>query len=170
MAAPASRPCARFRPPPRWWSASSLWPIRPQPLPSAAPPRCRYSRAKRASPQMSSMGCSSPHLHSLRFLTNSCSRLTSTSRTRRKRLTGNAAVVVIRQGMRGGGAVARKGGPVHECQRARLELGEAADGRAHGGIEGGVLEHVLGSDRRPDNIAVGQCTVVAKLGEQVAAH
>ena len=38
--------------------------------------------------------------------------------------TGNTAVVVIRQGAQGGGAVARERGTVHESQRARRRLSE----------------------------------------------
>ena len=50
-------------------------------------------------------------------------------------MTGNATVVIIRQGMQGGGAVARKRGTVHECQGARREPGEATDGRTHSWAE-----------------------------------
>ena len=69
-----------------------------------------------------------------------------------------------------GGAIGRKRGTVHKCQCVGREIGEAADRRAHAGTEARILEHVLRDDRRPHNIAVGQRTVIAKLGEQVAAH
>jgi hypothetical protein len=70
-------------------------------------------------------------------------------------LTGNATIVIIRQSPQSGGAIARKRGTVHKCQCAGREIGEAADRRAHAGVEAGILEHVLRGDRRPDNIAVG---------------
>ena len=70
-------------------------------------------------------------------------------------LIGNATIIIIRQGTQSGGAIARKGGTMHECQCVRREIGEAADRRAHAGIEAGILEHILRGDRRPDNIAVG---------------
>src|SRR5262249_47728692 len=85
-------------------------------------------------------------------------------------LTGNATVVIIGQGPQSGGAIARKRWTVHKCQCVGREIGEAADRGAPPGIEARILEHVLRGDRRPDNIAVGQRTVIAKLGEQVAAH
>src|SRR5262245_1795453 len=85
-------------------------------------------------------------------------------------LPTDATVVVIRQRTQGGGAITRKGGTMHERQRARRELAEAADGRAHAGIEAGIPEQVFRGDRRPDSIAVGQCLPVPALGVQVAAQ
>ena len=59
---------------------------------------------------------------------------------------------------------------MHQRERARRELGEAADRRAHAGVEAGILEQVLRRDRRPDDVALGQRRAVAELGEQVAAQ
>ena len=59
---------------------------------------------------------------------------------------------------------------MHQRQRPRLKLGEAADRRAHARVEGGILEHVLRRDRRPDNIAIDRLGVVAELGEKIAAQ
>ena len=52
-----------------------------------------------------------------------------------KNLTGNAAVVIVRKGTQGCGAVARKRGTVHKRQRARREAGEAANSTAHARAE-----------------------------------
>jgi hypothetical protein len=56
---------------------------------------------------------------------------------------------------------------MHERQRSRLELGEAADRGTHGRTERRVPEQVLSCDGRANHVAMGQRRVVAKLGEKV---
>ena len=73
--------------------------------------------------------------HNLRVFLSQRNDLGSRALKGREHLTGNAAVVIIRQGTQGGGAVARKSGTMHKCQRARREPGEAADGRTHSWAE-----------------------------------
>jgi hypothetical protein len=48
----------------------------------------------------------------------------------------DALVVHVRESAERCCAVAYKGGAVHQRERARLELGELPDGRAHAGTEG----------------------------------
>ena len=59
---------------------------------------------------------------------------------------------------------------MHERQGARRELRQLPDGPAHARVETGIVEHVLGRDGWPDNVALGQRCIIAELGEQVAAQ
>ena len=72
----------------------------------------------------------------------------------RQAATGRAAVVVVGQRAQRRRAVAGEGRAVHQRERARRELGEAADRRAHAGIEAGIAEQVLRRDRRADDVAL----------------
>ncbi len=65
----------------------------------------------------------------------------------------DAAVVIVRQSVQRRLSVAGKGRTVHQRQRPRREPREATDRPAHAGIEARILEHVLGGDGRPDDVA-----------------
>jgi len=78
-----------------------------------------------------------------------------------KPCASRAPVILVRERAERSRAVAHKGGPVHQRQRAWRELGEAADGRAHVRVERGILEQVLRHDRRSDHVALRQRRAVA---------
>ena len=60
---------------------------------------------------------------------------------------------------------------MHERQGPRLEVGEPPERRRRVGGEAGGAEHVLGGERRADQVGVvHERRAVADLGEEVAAE
>ena len=53
---------------------------------------------------------------------------------------------------------------MHQRQRARRELRQPADRRAHAGVEAGIVEQVLGGDRRPDDVALASAPARRRAG------
>ena len=52
-------------------------------------------------------------------------------------------------------AVPGEGGPVHERQRGRAQVGQRAEGRRGAGGQAGGAEQVLGGQRRADDVLLG---------------
>src|SRR5437660_12669013 len=79
-------------------------------------------------------------------------------------------VVVVGEGLEGGGAVAGEGSAVHDAERAGGQYRQPADGRGRGGGEAGGPEHVLGGAGRADHVALGEGRDGAGGAEAVPAE
>ena len=82
--------------------------------------------------------------------------------------TRDATVIIVGQRSQRSRSAACERGPVHQRQRPRRKACEAPDRRAHGRIEARMLNTSSAAIAGPSNVALGQCQIVAKLGEEIA--